>query len=433
MENSGKKKSGLFGWYFNTNLLVRILIALVLGALAGIIFQEKILWIQPLGQIFIRLLFMIMVPVIFSTLVVGAASVSPKQLGKVGVRVMLIYVLTSFVAVGTGLLAGSIFRPRVNLGSIADFGEYAGKASEAPPLSETFLNIIPTNIVDFVARQQLLGIIFFTLCFGTAIAILRETGNERTKNAAETVFNFFDGCAEIIIKMVKGIMEYAPVGVFALIAHVFATAGARVVGGLAMVVVTTFSAYLFYIVVWYLLICVKLIGGLSIRRFIVGAKEAFITGFVTRSSAACLPVTMQCAEKIGLPRDVYSFALPLGANINMDGTAIYQGTAVMFMTFSVWGQGLSASQMVIVLIMSTLATIGTAGVPGGGALMLLMVLTQLGLPVEAGTAAAAAYAMILGIDALLDMGRTGINVVGDLVYLSALTKRMGTLDITKWR
>ena len=425
-----EKKKSAFGWYFNTNLVFRILIALVLGSILGIIFGEKILWIRPFGDVFIRLLMMIMVPVIFSTLVVGAASVSPQQLGKVGIRILLIYVVTSFAAVGTGLLAGAIFRPRVEL---ANFAETAGRAAETPSLSTVLPNIIHTNIVATVASAQLLGIIFFTLCFGVAIAILRGSSNERTKNAAETVFTFFDGVAEIMIKMVKGIMQYAPIGVFALMAHVFAANGSKVVGGLLWAVLTAYVGYLAFIVIWYLLIWVKLIAGVSIKRFVMNSKEAFLTGFVTRSSAASMPITMECAAKLGIPKNVYSFAIPLGATINMDGTAIYQGVATTFVALTVWGQALTVEQIGIVLIMSTLATIGTAGVPGGGAIMLLMVLTQLGLPVEAGTAVAAAYAMIFGIDALFDMCRTGINVVGDLVYLTGLTRRMGTLDMDKWK
>ena len=437
MEKAEKKKSP-FGWYFNTNLVYRILIALALGAVVGLILGNNVHGdtltktlnvMRPLGQVFIRLLMMIMVPVIFSTLVVGAASVSPQQLGKVGIRIMLIYVLTSFVAVGFGLLAGAVFRPSVELGSVT---AAAGDARTAPALSQVLLDIIPTNIVAAVSSAQLLGIIFFTLCFGTALAMLRASGNEKTKNAAEIVFTFFEGIAEIMIRMVKGIMQYAPIGVFALIAVVFAESGPKVVGGLVMTVVTATIGYIAFILAWYLFVWVRLIGGVSMWRFVVNAKEAFITGFVTRSSAATMPVTMECAGKLGIPKNVYSFAIPLGATINMDGTAIYQGVTVMFITLSV-GHMLTPQDIMTIFLVATLATIGTAGVPGGGALMLLMVLTQLGLPADAGTTVAAAYAMILGIDALLDMSRTGINVVGDLVYLTGLSRRMGTLDMEKWR
>jgi len=422
-------------------MLIRIMIGLILGVLGGSILgavlQEDQLArvldiINPFGQVFLRLLFMIMVPVIFSTLIVGAASVNPKQLGRIGIRIFLIYVFTSFIAVSTGLIAGVVFRPHVDLSGMV-FAEYDGAAAATPPLSTLLLGIIPNNIVTAVAQPpNLLGIIFFTLCFGSALALLRESDNPRTKNAAETVFAFFDGCAEVIIKMVKGIMHYAPIGVFALIANVFATAGPQVAGGLAMVVVAMVSGFLAYAIVWYLLVCVKIIGGLSIPRFLMNSKEAFFTGFVTRSSAATMPITLECASKLGIPKNVYSFSIPLGTTINMDGTAIYQGVAAMFMAYSVWGHGLDAGQIGIVLLMGTFATLGAAGVPGAGAIMLLMVLTQLGMPVEAGTAAAAAYAMILGIDAILDMFRTSLNVTGDLVYNSMLCRRMGSLEMEKW-
>jgi len=425
-----QKMGGPFGWYFNTSLLIRILVGLFLGAIVGSILGTALEGaalasvlnvIRPFGDAFIRLLWMIMVPVIASTLIVGAASVAPKQLGKIGSRVLLIYIFTSFIAVGTGLAMGFVFRPSVELGLIATAGDYT---RAAPALATVLLNIIPQNIVTASMHSpNLLGIIFFTLCFGTAIAMIRESGSDKARNAAETVFNFFDGVAEIIIKVVKGIMQYAPIGVFSLLCVVFATQGPQVVGGLVMVIVTCFTAYILYVVIWYLLICVKTIGGLSIPKFIRGVKEAFVTGFVTRSSMATLPVTMECADKIGLNKNVYSFAVPLGATINMDGTAIYQGAAVVFIATSV-GHVLTPMDIGTVLIMATLATIGTAGVPGGGMLMLLMVLSQLGLPAEAGTAVAYAYMMIVGIDAFLDMGRTGINVTGDLVYLSALTRRM---------
>ena len=438
MEKVGKR-GGPFGWYFNTNLLIRILIGLFLGAVVGGILGTtlerealgRVLGIiQPFGTAFIRLLWMIVVPVVFSTLVVGAASVSPKQLGNVGGKIFLIMVFSSFIAVGTGLTMGFLFRPQVPLGDVATAVSYV---REAPALAATILNIIPQNVVDMGRHApNMLGIIFFTLFFGTALSVMRNSENARTKNAAETVFNFFDGMAEIIIKMVGWIMQYAPIGVFALLTHVFATAGPQVAGGLAIVVVACFAGYALFIAIWYLLICVRGIAGLPLGQFIMKSKESFITGFVTRSSAATLPVTMEAAAKCGIPKEIRSFAVPLGVTINMDGTAIYQGVAVVFIALSV-GHTLTPIDIGTVLLMATLATIGTAGVPGGGALMLLMVLSQLGLPAEAGTAVAFAYAMVLGIDALLDMGRTAINVVGDLVYTSMVCKRMGLLEMDKWK
>jgi Na+/H+-dicarboxylate symporter len=177
---------------------------------------------------------------------------------------------------------------------------------------------------------------------------------------------------------------------------------------------------------------VKFYAKLPIRRYFRDAKEPFITAFVTRSSNGTLPVTMESAENLGVSKDIYSFSLPLGATVNMDGTAIYQGVCATFIALSVWGHGFNLEQMGIIVVTATLASIGTAGVPGAGAIMLLLVLDSVGLPVTAGSPVAGAYAMILGIDALLDMGRTALNVTGDLSCTTIVASRMKELDMKKW-
>jgi Na+/H+-dicarboxylate symporter len=177
---------------------------------------------------------------------------------------------------------------------------------------------------------------------------------------------------------------------------------------------------------------VKFVGRLSLKRFFKDAKDPFVTAFVTRSSNGTLPVTMEAAENLGINKDIYSFSLPLGATLNMDGTAIYQGVCATFIALTVTGQGFSMAQMGTIVVTATLASLGTAGVPGAGAIMLLMVLDSVGLPVEAGSLVAGAYAMILGIDALLDMGRTALNVLGDLCCTTTVAKMMKEVDMSKW-
>jgi len=435
-----EKKKHFLSWYFDANLLVRILIGLVLGAIVGLMLGSNLAGaelgkvlnvIRPFGDLFIRLLWMIMVPVIFSTLVVGAASISPSKLGKTGGTIFLVYVFSSFIAVAFGLAFAFLFQPHVAIAASAVEGA-ASQTRAVQSLSVTLLNIVPQNIVNAVLHSpNLLGIIFFTLCFGTSLSVLRASSNERTRNSAEAVFNVFDGIAEVMIKMVSAIMQYAPIGVFALICVVFATSGPAVIGGLAVALAAYFSAWAAYIIIWYLLICTKLIAGLPVFPFIYKVKEAFFTAFVTRSSAATLPITLECAEKAGIPKDIRSFAIPLGATINMDGTAIYQGTAIVFVALSI-GHVLTGADLATIMIMATLAAIGAAGVPGAGVIMLLMVMAQIGLTPEAGTATAAAYAMILGIDALMDIGRTSANVIGDIVYVSMIGRRQGWLEMDKW-
>lgn len=422
-------KKGILSWYFNFNLLYRILIGLVLGALLGIIFKEKILWIAPFGDLFVRLLKMIMMPIIFSTLVVGAASISPATLGKVGIRVVLFYLVTSAFAVFIGLVMGSIFRPSAEMGALVVGA--AGKAAAQTPVATVLLNIIPTSIAQAVVNETVLQVIFFAIIFGVGVSYLNISKEKRLKVAGETLLAAFDGTAEVMMRMVTGIMQYAPIGVLALVADVFAKQGSKIAGSLAVVTIASFLGYAIHIVLVYggLLMLNKL----SIKRFFKDAKDPFITAFVTRSSNGTLPVTIEAAKNLGIPKDVYAFSLPLGATINMDGTAIYQGVCAIFISLTVTGANFTLGQMGIIIITATLASIGTAGVPGAGAIMLLMVLESVGLPVVEGSTVAGAYAMILGIDAILDMGRTALNVTGDLVCTTVVSKNMKLLDEKAWK
>lgn len=424
---AGKKK--WYSWYFDCNLLYRILIGLVAGIIIGLVFKEKILWISPFGDLFVRLLKMIMMPIILSTLIVGASSVSPANLGKVGIRVIVFYLLTSAVAVIIGLLMGTIFHPSAELTGFADA---TGREAKAPTLAQTLLAMIPTSVAQVIVNETILAVIFFALIFGIGVSYLRVSSDERLKKAGDTLYVFFDGIAEVMMLIIKGIMQYAPFGVLALVAVVFATNGPKVMGALAVVTAACFTGYALHIAVVY---CgmVKFYGGLSIRRYFRDAKDAFITAFVTRSSNGTLPVTMEAADNLGVPKDIYSFSLPLGATINMDGTAIYQGVCAIFIALSTWGHTFSLTQMGTIVITATLASIGTAGVPGAGAIMLLLVLDSVGLPVTAGSAVAGAYALILGIDALLDMGRTALNVTGDLSCTTIVAKKLNQIDLSKWK
>jgi Na+/H+-dicarboxylate symporter len=212
---------------------------------------------------------------------------------------------------------------------------------------------------------------------------------------------------------------------------VFAQNGPKVAGALGVVTAACFIGYAIHVVLVYFGL-LKFYGGMGVKRFVRDGKDPFITAFVTRSSNGTLPVTMEAAENMGIKKDVYSFSLPLGATINMDGTAIYQGVSAIFSARTVGGHSFTLGQRGLIVVTATLASIGTAGVPGAGAIMLLMVLETVGLPVTAGTAVAGAYAMILGIDAILDMGRTALNVTGDLVCTAVVSKKMGLMDMDKW-
>ncbi len=421
---------GMFDWYFKTNLLMRILIGLIAGAVVGLIVGPPIQVIQPLGSLFVRLLQMIVVPVIFFTLVVGAASVSPARLGRIGVKTVLFYLVTSAVAILLGLIVGNVLRVGTGV-DIAVVEEGRALEVEAPSLVETLLQIVPTNPFQAFTEGAVLQIIFFAIVFGISLSYLQISDTERLKSAADILFRFFDGGAEIMFKIVRGVLQYAPIGVFALIAFVFGTQGAEVVGPLALV---TFAVYL--ALVLHLLIVyggILRIYGFGLPKFIRRGREAMVTAFVSRSSGGTLPVTMRnVSEGMGVGRPTYSFSLPLGATINMDGTAIYMAVCVLFIANAI-GMPLTIAQQMMVVITAVLASIGTAGVPGAGAIMLLMVLSAVGLPVTEGTPQALAYAMILGIDAILDMGRTGLNVTGDMAVTNCVAKSENDVDLSYWK
>ncbi len=422
-------KKGMFDWYFKTNLLVRILLGLILGAIVGLVGGESISWLKPLGDIFVRLLKMIVMPVVLSTLVVGAASISPAKLGKIGIKAVAFYMVTSAFAVAVGLLMGNLFRPGLGL-NLGNIGAAAGKVVNSPSLADTFLNIIPKNPLGDIVSNKILPSIFFAIIFGIALSYLKISKDARIKKAGDVLFSVFDASAEVMYLIVRWVMQYAPVGVFALIAVVFGQQGLKAMGPLGTVTMAAFTGYVLQVVVVYVLIAK--FSGINPFKFLTKIKAPMITAFVTRSSSGTLPVSMKTAEEdLGIHKDVYSFSLPLGATINMDGTAIYQGVCAMFIGFAV-GMPLSLGAQITVILTAVLASIGTAGVPGAGAIMLMLVLESIGMPLEAGSPVAAAYAMILGIDAILDMGRTCINVTGDMTCSTIIAKSEGLLDKSKW-
>ena len=431
------QSKGIFDWYFKSNLLSRILIGLVAGVAVGIALgyadpettKKFVDNTKIFGDIFIRLLKMIIVPVIFFSLIGGAASISPSKLGRVGAKIIAFYMATSALSVGLGLFFANLLQPGSGMNLVGSEA-VKGKMAEAPSVATVFLNIIPTNPAESLAKGDVLPIIFFAMLFGLSISFLKDSKDDIVRNGADSLHNIVNAAAETMYRIVNWIMQYAPIGVFFLIAIVFAQQGAKALGPLLMVTLTVYLALIALTIIGY--------GGLlavfrmGFFKFLRGANEAMITAFVTRSSSATLPITMRVSEeKLGIPRSISSFTLPLGATINMNGTAIYLGVCAMFIGYAI-GQPLTVAQQMTVVTTATLAAIGTAGVPGAGAIMLLMVMESIGLKVETGSAVAAGYAMILGIDALLDMGRTCLNVTGDIVCTAIVAKGENELDETKW-
>lgn len=338
------------------------------------------------------------------------------------------YLVSSALAVIIGLAMGSIFRPNAELTVLA--ANAAGKTASVS-VWQTISDIIPTSVASAVVNEKILQVIFFALIFGICLSYMKIAQDERLARCGQVIYDFCDGVAEIMMKMVKGIMQYAPIGVAVLVCEVFAKNGAKVAGSLLIVTIACFLGYALHILLVY--------GGflriykVPAKKFFNAAKTPFITAFVTRSSNGTLPVTIEGAEQLGVDKEVYGFSLPLGATINMDGTAIYQGVCAIFIVLSVTGSSLTFGQMCMVVLSATLASIGTAGVPGAGAIMLAMVMSSIGFPIVEATPIAGAYAMILGIDAILDMGRTALNVTGDLCCTTCVAKQMGFVNKEMWK
>lgn len=422
----------IFKLYFQSNLLIRILLALVLGAVFGLIFQDSptvLAILSPFGELFVRLLKMIVVPVIAATLIVGASSITPSQLGRIGLKTMLYYIITSIFAILIGLGVGTLLKPGLGLQLTAQ-SAVDGKAAEAPSMLNVLLEIVPTNPIGVIADGQVLPMIFFCLMFGIALAFGRDSSDAQIQKSSDTVYAFIDGVSQAMFRIVGWVMQYAPIGVFALIFVVFAKNGTAAFGSLAGVTASVYLGLLLQVVLVYCISCA--IFRLSPWIFLKKVRPAMITAFVTRSSGATLPVSVQSAESMGVPKHIYSFGLPVGSTMNMDGTTVYLGVCAIFIANAV-GVPLTPEQMMTVTLTTVLAAVGTAGVPGAGAIMLLMVLESIGLPVETGSAVAIAYGMILGIEALLDMGRTAMNVVGDIAGVAIVAKHEKSLDEATWR
>ncbi len=377
-------------------LIWQIGIGFVLGIAAGAMLGEKIQWVEPVGRIFIVLLQMLIVPLVFSSLVVGAASIGdPRDLGRIGIKTVVLYLLTTAIAITIGLLLGNVLQPGVGMaigGGAAEF-----KAPAAPDIKSVILGLFPSNALRAAVEGNMLQIIVFALFLGVAAVFAGEKG--------KPLVNFFDSLAETMYKLTGMVMKIAPYGVFALIAVTVSKYGVSVLAPFAKVILAVYAGCIIHV----LLVYSGLIS-IFVRKspfwFLRGIREAALTAFVTRSSAATLPITMRnTQENLGVSEKVSSFVLPLGATINMDGTALYQGVCALFVA-QAYGLSLGMGAQLSIILTATLASIGTAGVPGAGLIMLTLVLTAVGLPVEG-------VALVAGIDAVLDMARTCVNIVGD--------------------
>lgn len=398
------------------NLLTQILIAFVIAIILGIIFGTAIDVLKPLGDLFLRLIKFIIAPLILSTLVVGVASIGdPKALGRVGAKTIAYYLVTTAFAIIFGLIFAFIISP--GKGLTVDGPTAEVEINESEGVIQTLLNIVPENPFFALADGNVLQIIFFAIFLGLAITFIGKK--------AEPVYQFFDSFAEIMMKITGIVMRFAPIGIIGLVAPIVGQYGPQVLLPLLKIILTVAIACILHAVIIYSL-CVHIFAKMNPLTFFKGIAPAAIVAFSTASSAATLPVTLKnTRENLGVSNKITSFVVPLGATINMDGTAIYQGVAVIFIA-QFYGLDLSFLQLLTVVITTILASIGTAGVPGAGMIMLAMVLTAVGLPLEG-------IAIIAGVDRVLDMFRTTVNIVGDASgAVTVAGTEKGELDRTEF-
>ncbi|NVJ65708.1 MAG: dicarboxylate/amino acid:cation symporter [Gammaproteobacteria bacterium] len=404
------------------NLSVKILIFMAVGAVVGTILQQfsanafvSDYLINGLfhvgGKWFINALKMLMVPLVLVSLVVGVCSLTdPSKLGRLSLKTVGLYLLTTAIALVLALTMASIFQPGVGM----PVGEANFVPKEKPPLTDVLINMIPTNPVAAMTEANMLQIIVFAIILGLAISFSGEKG--------KTIKDWFESANHVVMGIVNIVMKFAPYGVFFLIAKTFATFP---FADLAGPLLYYFGLVIFVLILHALLTygsLIVLLARLNPVNFFKGMWPAMLTAFGTSSSNATLPVTMRCVEKnLGVHKNTYSFTLPLGATVNMDGTAIMQGIATLFIA-QAYVQDLSMAQMLTIILTATLASIGAAGVPSVGLILLAGVLTQVGLPVEA-------IGMILGIDRLLDMTRTAVNITGDAAVTAIVAKSEGEIDL----
>lgn len=412
------------------SLTTAILASLVLGIVVGIILSiivpdgsavddiviEGVFYVC--GQWFIRLMQMLVVPLVFCSIVCGAASMSdPKLLGKVGLGTILTYILTTALAVVIALGLAGLLQPGIGLDLSKVVQQEPTTTTTDQTMSQMLINIVPTNVVSAMADGTMLQIIFFALILGFVLG--------RLGKRVATVNRFFTQFNAVMMKMIGLILKVAPIGIFCLISRTFANLGINGILPMVKFIGTVYLGLAIQLLVVYMLMLL-VFTHLNPLHFLRKFAPVMLFAFSTSSSNATIPLNMQTLEKkVGVDHRIASFTIPLGATINMNGTAIMQGAAVVFIA-QAFGIDLSATALVTVVVTAITASIGTAGVPGVGTIMLAMVFQSVGLPAEG-------VAMIMGIDRILDMGRTAINITGDAVATVCMAKLAGMLDVNVFK
>ncbi|WP_338752634.1 cation:dicarboxylate symporter family transporter [Bacillus sp. FJAT-52991] len=405
------------------SLAYQILIGLILGITVGAIFYGNPAvetFLKPIGDIFIRLIKMIVVPIVISTLIIGVAGTGDmKKLGKLGGKTLIYFEVVTTIAILVGLLAANIAKPGegVDMSKLAkgDIQQYMETTEEVShhSFADTFVNIVPNNIVDSLARGDMLAIIFFAVLFGLGVAAIGEKG--------KPVLAFFQGTADAMFYVTNQIMKFAPFGVFALIGVTVSKFGVESLIPLGKLLICVYVTMMFFIVV--VLGAIAKICGTSVFHLVKILKDELLLAYSTASSETVLPKIMEKMEKFGCPKDVVSFVIPTGYSFNLDGSTLYQSLAAIFIA-QMYGIDLSITDQLTLVFVLMLTSKGIAGVPGVSFVVLLATLGSVGIPVEG-------LAFIAGIDRILDMARTVVNVIGNSLAVVVMSKWEGRFDSIK--
>jgi Na+/H+-dicarboxylate symporter len=396
--------------YSQASLILRVTLALVLGVVVGLIGGETVAaWLAPLGDLLLRLLTFLIVPIVLFTLMVGVNQSREGSAGRVGGKVFGYYLASSALAIMVGLTVATLFSP----GSGMTLDEEASFAvPDNPGVVDTLLNIVPDNIIGAFAELNMLGIIFTALVFG--IALLKMRQSDRQHAMGERLYEVIEALNEVTLKVMSGVLHYVPIGVFAIVAETVSRQGLETLLSLGDMVVVLYIALGTQLLIY----CgIMRLFGVKLRTFFREARAPMATAFATQSSSGTLPLTINAAHRLGISKSIYGFSLPLGATLNMDGAAIRIAISAVFAA-NVIGAPLDFISMVQIVLIGTLVSVGTAGVPGAGIIMIATVFAQVGLPIET-------VALLAAIDALVGMGATALNVTGDLVGTSVIARSEG--------
>ncbi|ANQ65687.1 dicarboxylate/amino acid:cation symporter [Staphylococcus equorum] len=395
--------------YKNSSIVLKMTIAFISGLIIALILGENAKFLEPLGQILIRLLNLIAIPIIFLTIVLSVSRINLATLGRMGGKLFLYYSITTGLSVFIGVIIALIINPGENL----TLPKTSIDKPSIPSFSDILYKIIPDNLIKTFSSDELLSILFIAIILGISMSILLSSSDKNTQQKTESLQSLFEILNKLFNIILNGILLYAPIGVFGISASTFGSQG---LNSFKSLLLFTLTFYIGIFILWLLVYFSFLkLANKPVWKFLKDTKEAYLTAFFTSSSIASLPISIKSAKKANISNEVINFSIPLGTIFNSDGGALRMGVSIVFAT-NVTGINLSLENLFMIVIIGTVLSIGTAGIPAGGLITLSAVLSLFGLPLEI-------VALIAGVDAIIGMGGTASNVLGDIIGAAVIDKK----------